>query len=111
AGPIVDAICGAIEHELAKNDTRVGRDAPVEEGNALQAFRNDFFDRRLWTLNEMGREGRARDLFEHWRRGVAIQLRSLFLCAAQAEHLAAKVASDPDFSAYRRDPAFAALLR
>ena len=55
AGPVVDAIVGAIEHELEQKTSRVWRSAPMTEAGALNAFKNDFFDKLLWTLIEMGR--------------------------------------------------------
>ena len=70
AGPVVDAIAGAIEAEIAKGEARTWRDAPMDEGNALRAFKNAYLDKLLWTMNEMGREAACRTLFERWREGA-----------------------------------------
>ena len=72
AGPVVDAIVGAIERELEEDESRVWRSAPMNEVGALSAFRNDFFDKLLWTLIEMGRVKQCRELFESWRDGGGV---------------------------------------
>lgn len=67
AGPIVDAITNAIDEEIAGGVSRTWRDVDFHEGDALRAFKSDYLDKLLWTLNEMGREKQCRTLFESWR--------------------------------------------
>ncbi len=52
AGPVVDAIAGAIDDEIAKDASRTWRDVEFHEGDQLRAFKSDFLNKLMWTLND-----------------------------------------------------------